>query len=108
MGLFPMNVGSGGTALGFTVFRRSSTSSPYQHIRYDAETDTMATENHTSGTYSALPEVTTYMPSASPYTVTITFKKAGYYRVQNSQSISHYWWRKYWKRKPITFANNIS
>lgn len=92
MGLYPCNIVVGeGTALGFTVFRRSLASSPYQHIRYDAPTDTMTEGNHSSGTYSALPEVTTYMPNSSPFTVTITFKMAGYYRVQDSESATPSW-----------------
>lgn len=79
------------TTLGFTAFNRIRGVAYYNHITYNKSSDSLSSMSHEAGTYSALPEVSTYMPNSSPYNVTITFKMAGYYRIQQGATATPSW-----------------
>lgn len=90
MALFPMVTG-GGTALGFTLFHRQYGEAAYNSVRYDVSNDTLDTHRLGIQTFDDYPEVKTYMPSSSPFPVTVTFKMAGYYRIQTSKTSTPSW-----------------
>lgn len=91
MALFPCNVGSGGTAQSFTMANRHSGLAQYDVIHYDANADSFQIANPIYTTYTELPEVNLSMSQTSPFPITITFKKAGYYRLQTSRTGSPSW-----------------
>ena len=70
---------------------RSSGSATYYSMKYDPATDVTSFGTHQGGTITIDDYISTYMSSANDYALTVTFKKAGYYRIQTSGSASPQW-----------------
>lgn len=63
----------------------------YHSVRYDAPNDTFDAQTIDYQTFNDYPEVKTSMLTSPPFSITITFKMAGYYRIQNSLTSTPSW-----------------